>query len=141
METEIETESECGVCYQPYNRGRRAPRLLPCQHTLCTACLRELLRPAAALSCPFCRGRSPAAAEQLPLDQAALERLPAEQEQELEPEMEPEAGEPPRWTKAWRMLKKRWKRCSRQMEAVGHHGNDKCFDLKDAVLIASYITL
>ncbi|XP_031208363.1 RING finger protein 227 [Mastomys coucha] len=71
-------ELDCNICFRPYNLGARAPRRLPgtararCGHTLCTACLRELVargdgsRTAArvvrlrrAVTCPFCRAPSP----------------------------------------------------------------------------------
>ncbi|XP_037000781.2 RING finger protein 227 [Artibeus jamaicensis] len=71
-------EMDCNICYRPFNLRGRAPRRLPgtararCGHTLCTACLQELVargdRSGAAarvvrlrrvVTCPFCRAPTP----------------------------------------------------------------------------------
>lgn len=55
-----ESGGECGICYEAYQgvRGGRAPRRLPCSHSLCQNCLHKLVCRAATvafISCPFCR--------------------------------------------------------------------------------------
>ena len=35
--------AECGVCWEIYEAGgAKCPKLLPCNHTLCVSCLKEL---------------------------------------------------------------------------------------------------
>ncbi|XP_051900475.1 RING finger protein 227-like [Pristis pectinata] len=55
-------DGECSVCYCPYSRGSRTPRVLPCQHTFCTECLVALISQGdpdvqgdSQLPCPLCR--------------------------------------------------------------------------------------
>ncbi|XP_061098660.1 E3 ubiquitin-protein ligase RNF186-like [Conger conger] len=55
---ECEGNRECGVCYQTYNRWERIPRVLHCNHALCTLCLKRLCQSVSsllAIRCPFCR--------------------------------------------------------------------------------------
>ncbi|XP_077641879.1 tripartite motif-containing protein 59 [Lonchura striata] len=47
----LEEELTCPICCDTFVD----PRVLPCSHTFCGPCLRELLQPAAGLSCPSCR--------------------------------------------------------------------------------------
>ncbi|KAM8804888.1 RING finger protein 228 [Eudromia elegans] len=66
---------ECKICYNYFDEGRRAPKLLECLHTFCQECLSQLhLRAAqhppggpgsaagaaaaASLACPLCRHRT-----------------------------------------------------------------------------------
>ncbi|KAL8187763.1 UNVERIFIED_CONTAM: hypothetical protein K2H54_055632 [Gekko kuhli] len=68
-------EHECRICYNRFDLGRRAPKLLECLHTFCQECLAQLhLRAAltqrrgaveggghqheAAITCPLCRHRT-----------------------------------------------------------------------------------
>lgn len=54
----VNEEKECVVCFEPYSRKERIPRILHCQHTLCTQCL-ETIKIAQngmnTLCCPMCR--------------------------------------------------------------------------------------
>ena len=46
---------ECSVCFENFGReGERCPKLLPCSHTVCLRCLRQLAR-GRRLQCPECR--------------------------------------------------------------------------------------
>ena len=46
---------DCPVCFEEYkNYGGSIPRLLPCSHTFCHACMTELLQDN-SLECPECR--------------------------------------------------------------------------------------
>ena len=48
--------TNCTVCFEFYaENGDRVPRLLPCHHTLCENCIRELLKKNSGVSCPECR--------------------------------------------------------------------------------------
>lgn len=33
---------DCPVCLEPYDEGRRTPKMMPCLHTLCTSCITNL---------------------------------------------------------------------------------------------------
>ncbi|KAL2090408.1 hypothetical protein ACEWY4_015096 [Coilia grayii] len=51
-------EHECTVCYLPYSRGLRIPRVLHCRHTFCVPCLEAMAVPKSGLltvCCPLCR--------------------------------------------------------------------------------------
>ncbi len=50
--------TECTICLQTYTaEGVRAPKLLPCSHTLCLGCLKELVK-GPKMDCPECRTRN-----------------------------------------------------------------------------------
>ncbi|XP_072542859.1 RING finger protein 227 [Salminus brasiliensis] len=83
-------ELECGICYRPYNSGRRCPRLLGCKHRFCESCLLRQgasTRPAGesdsqpGIVCALCRHHTVLAEaglrENLPVDEELLERLMA----------------------------------------------------------------
>ena len=45
----------CGVCLENYDEnGQHIPRLLPCSHTLCESCIKDLIMND-TLVCPECR--------------------------------------------------------------------------------------
>ncbi|KAK2862348.1 hypothetical protein Q5P01_001881 [Channa striata] len=49
---------ECIVCCHQYSRDDRVPRVLHCNHTFCSSCLRTLSKPQGLIctvSCPLCR--------------------------------------------------------------------------------------
>ncbi|KAJ7993396.1 hypothetical protein DPEC_G00272000 [Dallia pectoralis] len=51
-------DMECGVCYQPYSRQERVPRVLHCRHTFCATCLETMSMPRSdmlTVRCPLCR--------------------------------------------------------------------------------------
>ncbi|XP_072497263.1 RING finger protein 227 [Notamacropus eugenii] len=109
-------ETDCSICYRPYNLQGRAPRRLPgtarqrCGHTLCTACLRELaargdggwaaarvVRLRRAVTCPFCRAPSPLPrgdVSQVPLDEALWSVLKERRPEEAGPSGEEHGGAP-----------------------------------------------
>ncbi len=48
--------TECAVCFEMYEtEGDRVPKLLPCYHTLCLGCLKELVQGFTTVLCPECR--------------------------------------------------------------------------------------
>lgn len=76
----MDSDLECGVCYQLFNAGHRCPRELQCKHTFCQRCLRALLTPRGLILCPLCRHPTPVSQEgrvraELRVDEGALERL------------------------------------------------------------------
>ncbi|KAG2462125.1 SNED1 protein, partial [Polypterus senegalus] len=93
-------DMECGVCYLPYSRSGREPRLLHCGHTFCTPCLccvSQERKGALALTCPLCRrvtciGQELALQEALWVDTEVWNQIP-EMEVEEEEEEEEEGKE------------------------------------------------
>ena len=50
----------CQICFENYTESDdHVPRLLPCTHTLCEACIEQMLREE-SLTCPECRVKHPA---------------------------------------------------------------------------------
>ena len=50
-----EEDMSCSVCFEPYTEiGEHIPRILPCYHTLCEKCIRQLILHK-KLQCPECR--------------------------------------------------------------------------------------
>jgi len=49
----VEKLSSCPICMNPFDH----PKALPCLHTFCVKCVKELCRekPAATILCPLCR--------------------------------------------------------------------------------------
>ncbi|XP_046640762.1 uncharacterized protein LOC124326142 isoform X2 [Daphnia pulicaria] len=70
----------CGVCLWEYDEEIRRPKFLPCSHTVCLECLKEIRR-ADSITCPFCRkvvtkdANSPGAEWILPNNFYALQLL------------------------------------------------------------------
>ena len=57
---EDDDTTNCSVCFEAYDEAEdHVPRLLPCTHTVCEACVKRLLN-RASLTCPECRTRHPA---------------------------------------------------------------------------------
>ena len=57
---EDDDTTNCPVCFEAYGEAEdHVPRLLPCTHTVCEACVKRLLN-RASLTCPECRMRHPA---------------------------------------------------------------------------------
>ena len=51
----LEDMLSCGVCMEEFGTdGKHLPRLLPCTHTVCEACIKQLIRNK-KLECPECR--------------------------------------------------------------------------------------
>uniref|UniRef100_A0A3B3I3A9 Im:7152348 n=1 Tax=Oryzias latipes TaxID=8090 RepID=A0A3B3I3A9_ORYLA len=51
-------DSDCTVCFFPYSRMDRIPRVLHCRHTFCELCLEAMQQVRSsylALACPLCR--------------------------------------------------------------------------------------
>ncbi|XP_048353776.1 E3 ubiquitin-protein ligase RNF182-like [Sphaerodactylus townsendi] len=51
-------ETECKICYEPFDSRARRPKLLSCQHRMCARCLHKMAdvgRSPGSLCCPFCR--------------------------------------------------------------------------------------
>ena len=47
--------TDCSVCFETFSEvGNKCPKLLPCSHTLCLECLRQITR-GTQVECPECR--------------------------------------------------------------------------------------
>lgn len=68
MASSLEEQSEdfmtCGVCFESYNQitspqiREHKPKLLPCSHTYCLACLKSIGRdPGNKITCPVCQSK------------------------------------------------------------------------------------
>uniref|UniRef100_UPI00398F1C55 RING finger protein 227-like n=1 Tax=Pristiophorus japonicus TaxID=55135 RepID=UPI00398F1C55 len=143
----MQADGECGICYCPYTRGSRTPRLLPCRHALCSRCLLTLLgraRPDPSghrrLLCPFCRGPASARLEgtepPFPLDPGAWERVLARG-----PETEDEETKGPAATALKREVKQWTERLRRGLSLRRRSHSTPgavCVDMRDMVLLASF---
>ncbi|XP_015216593.2 uncharacterized protein [Lepisosteus oculatus] len=88
-------DMECGVCYLPYSRVERVPRVLHCRHTFCALCLSSMAQSKSGLltvRCPLCRqmtcvGRGLGLQEALWVDTKVWDQIPeSEEDQEVEEE-------------------------------------------------------
>ena len=60
----LERLLSCAVCYEEFEEdGNHLPRLLPCTHTVCEACIKQLIR-YNRLECPECRAKHDAKNEE-----------------------------------------------------------------------------
>ncbi|XP_053842335.1 tripartite motif-containing protein 59 [Vidua macroura] len=83
---QLEEELTCPICYDTFVE----PRVLPCSHTFCGPCLRDLLQPGPGFSCPSCRAlvAVPAAGlEALPINFALKAVIEKCQQEERAPGM------------------------------------------------------
>ncbi|XP_071782369.1 uncharacterized protein LOC139932473 [Centroberyx gerrardi] len=87
-------DRECSVCYLPYSRLDRIPRMLHCRHTFCDPCLDTMSQDKSGLltvSCPLCRrvtcvGRGLSLQEALWVDSRRWDQIPEDMEAEAEEE-------------------------------------------------------
>ena len=82
MEDEIDDSTHCLICFEHYEEtGDRLPRLLPCTHTLCHICVRELII-RNTLVCPQDRQGHPAlqGARSFPQNKYILNNLKRQEE-------------------------------------------------------------
>ncbi|XP_023998498.1 uncharacterized protein [Salvelinus sp. IW2-2015] len=94
-------DRECGVCYQPYSRQDRIPRVLHCRHTFCATCLETMSLPKSdmlTVCCPLCRqttcvGRGLSLQEALWVNSRLWDYIPESKEEEEEEEKEEEEEE------------------------------------------------
>ena len=87
---------DCCVCFEKYQSvGNQSPRLLPCTHTVCLACVTRLVE-GALLQCPECRKNHPVppeGARGFPTNRYILENIElAERNATLEGRGEPAGG-------------------------------------------------
>ena len=66
---------ECGVCFKSYNHSEKKPLSLPCGHTFCLECLKQLNKHQ-IIKCPFDKISHHVVAENLAVNYAVLTALP-----------------------------------------------------------------
>eukprot|EP00475_Leptophrys_vorax_P005007 TRINITY_DN13010_c0_g1_i1.p1 TRINITY_DN13010_c0_g1~~TRINITY_DN13010_c0_g1_i1.p1 ORF type:complete len:436 (-),score=101.97 TRINITY_DN13010_c0_g1_i1:142-1449(-) len=66
---EIPAEFECPICAESYNRFQRNPLCLPCGHTTCQSCLKQLQ----SNKCPLCRSNISSKIDSCPVNFALLD--------------------------------------------------------------------
>ena len=52
----------CSLCYDIYDRDKKAPKALPCTHNFCSECLDKYIKNhanASSLPCPLCQAKFP----------------------------------------------------------------------------------
>ncbi|XP_029905859.1 RING finger protein 208 [Myripristis murdjan] len=92
-------DRECSVCYLPYSRLDRIPRMLHCRHTFCDPCLDTMSQAKTDLltvSCPLCRrvtciGRGLSLQEALWVNSRLWDQIPEDMEAEAEEALKQEA--------------------------------------------------
>ena len=74
----MESIFECGVCFKSYNHSEKKPLSLPCGHTFCLECLKQINKHS-IIKCPFDKIAHHQVAENLPVNYAVLTALPMTQ--------------------------------------------------------------
>ena len=74
----MESIFECGVCFKQYNHSEKKPLSLPCGHTFCLECLRQINKHS-IIKCPFDKIAHHISADNLPVNYAVLTALPITQ--------------------------------------------------------------
>lgn len=69
---------ECGVCFKTYNHHDKKPHALPCGHTFCLECLKQISKHN-MIKCPFDKSQHQVAVDSLPANYAILTALPMHQ--------------------------------------------------------------
>lgn len=89
-------DGECSVCFQPYSRMDRIPRMLHCRHTFCDPCLETMSQVRSGLltvGCPLCRrvtcvGRGLSLQEALWVNSRLWDQIPEDVDREAEEDEE-----------------------------------------------------
>ena len=66
---------ECGVCFKTYNHTEKKPLSLPCGHTWCLDCLRQINKHS-MIKCPLDKIAHHVSVDNLPVNYAILTALP-----------------------------------------------------------------
>ena len=69
---------ECGVCFKTYNHQDKKPHSLPCGHTFCLECLKQINKHS-IIKCPFDKIQHHVIVDNLPVNYAILTGLPISQ--------------------------------------------------------------
>ena len=71
----MESIFECGVCFKTYDHKEKKPHSLPCGHTFCYECLRQISKHQ-MVKCPFDKISHHVIVDNLPVNYQILTGLP-----------------------------------------------------------------
>lgn len=66
---------ECGICFKPYNHNEKKPIALPCGHSFCYDCIKQLYKHQ-MIKCPYDKISHHQSPENLPVNYQVLTALP-----------------------------------------------------------------
>ena len=67
--------TKCSICWEKYEKqGDKIPKLLPCSHTVCLQCTRQLIENS-KLNCPECRTKNRVPVRGFPTNRYLIENL------------------------------------------------------------------
>jgi len=66
---------ECGICFKPYNHNEKKPISLPCGHSFCFECIKQLYKHQ-MIKCPYDKIAHHNSPENLPVNYSVLTALP-----------------------------------------------------------------
>jgi len=66
---------ECGICFKPYNHNDKKPISLPCGHSFCFECTKQLYKNM-VIKCPYDKISHQKSPENLPVNYQVLTALP-----------------------------------------------------------------
>ena len=73
--SEFDQIFECGICFKPYNHNDKKPISLPCGHSFCSDCIRQLYKHQ-MIKCPYDKISHNILPENLPVNYSVLTALP-----------------------------------------------------------------
>lgn len=71
----VDSIFECGVCFKPYNHQDKKPLSLPCGHSFCLECMRQMVKHQ-QICCPYDKSFHSCVPENLPVNYQVLSGLP-----------------------------------------------------------------
>ena len=71
------TVFECQVCFEHYNDSSHLPKSLPCGHSCCLQCTKDLFERRKSITCPICRSVTKKRPTSLPVNYIVLDVLPS----------------------------------------------------------------
>ena len=71
----MESIFECGICFKPYNHNEKKPISLPCGHSFCFECVKQIYKHQ-VIKCPYDKVAHHSVPENLPVNYQVLTALP-----------------------------------------------------------------
>lgn len=66
---------QCSICLENYDLNIRAPRMLICQHSLCSKCLKDIFEMNKAVECPICRHKITNSLDEVPKNRYIIQYI------------------------------------------------------------------
>jgi hypothetical protein len=76
---------ECGICFKSYNHNDKKPISLPCGHSFCFECIKQLYKHQ-MIKCPYDKIAHHSVPENLPVNYQVLTALPMGQKKDSDDE-------------------------------------------------------